>query len=164
MDRSFFKYIPGPVEDKIRALIKIHEGLRLHCYIDSRGYRTVGYGHRLRECDVAVEVCDSVSLAMAEKLLTMDIRIATAAALRWLDGADAVVEDARLGAVVDMAFNLGAEHLATFRRMRACLSARDWYGASHEMLNSKWAREVTKRAVVDAAMMEGGEWPKNVDV
>jgi len=48
--------------------------------------------------------------------------------------------------LVDMAFNLGTFGLSQFRDMLAATKVGDFDGASKEMLDSKWAKQVGSRA------------------
>ena len=49
-------------------------------------------------------------------------------------------------AVIDMSFNLGATKLAGFAKTRAALINKDYKEASKQMMDSKWAKQVGKRA------------------
>ena len=49
-------------------------------------------------------------------------------------------------AVIDMSFNLGATKLAGFAKTREALINKDYAEASKQMLDSKWAGQVGKRA------------------
>ena len=154
---GFEIYVPGPVDERIRRLVKIHEGLRLEVYVDSRGFKTIGWGHR--RASVGAELGPTITRDVAERLLTADLRAATAAALRW-SGGELMLSDARWAAVVDMAFNMGYRGLSSFKRMRAALVKLDYRIAAAEMLDSAWARQVGTRANADSAMMETGIWPQ----
>jgi lysozyme len=55
-----------------------------------------------------------------------------------------------------MAFNLGVPRLCKFRKMWAEVHEKDFTTASHEMLDSKWARQVKGRATELADLMKAG--------
>ena len=57
-----------------------------------------------------------------------------------------------------MAFNLGLSGLMSFKKMIAAIEVGDFETASYEMLNSKWANQVTNRAHELAEQMLTGEW------
>ena len=45
-----------------------------------------------------------------------------------------------------MMFNLGYPRLSKFKGMKRGVDARDWQSAADEMVDSRWYRQVTKRA------------------
>ncbi|MBB5322321.1 glycoside hydrolase family protein [Marinobacter oulmenensis] len=124
-----------------------HEGLRLKPYKDTVGKLTVGYGRNLDD--------RGISQDEAEFMLDNDI--------------DEVEEDlrrlplylsldpVRQTVMANMAFNMGLPTLLTFSRMLGALGERDWDRAAAEMLNSKWARQVGRRAEELADLMRRGE-------
>ena len=68
------------------------------------------------------------------------------------------MDDARLGVLIEMCYNLGLSGLAGFKKMLAAVEAGDYKKAAKEMLDSKWAFQVKGRAVELAKIMETGEW------
>jgi lysozyme len=56
-----------------------------------------------------------------------------------------------------MGFNLGISRLLHFRRMLSALEQGDYQKAAVEMLDSKWARQVGKRATHLNHMMKTGD-------
>ena len=144
-------------------LVKEHEGRRLSVYVDSRGFRTVGYGHRLEGAGLAGAVA-AITPEGAERLFEADLRRARAAAADWLAaGAGRVgvppLAEPRFAALVDMAFNLGPAGLSKFVKLRAALADGDYERAAREMLDSAWAGQVGRRARTDAALVRDGAWP-----
>jgi lysozyme len=73
--------------------------------------------------------------------------------LSWFGRLDEVRRDV----LIDMCFNLGITRLLGFRRMLAACKNEDWTWAANEMLASKWAKQVGKRAYELADMMLTGE-------
>ena len=137
----------------VDALVKGHEGLRLTPYRDTRGFDTVGWGHR---CKNAVKI----TRAMAQRLFLADMDTAAQTAAAWLALPPAVcnLTEARYAVIVDMAFNLGPRGLMAFHKFRRALVRRDWEEASREMLSSRWAEQTGHRALHDAEIMRRGEW------
>lgn len=151
--------VPATTEQLIRS----HEGRRLEVYVDSRGFRTIGWGHRLLGPGLPAAVA-TITAEGAERLFERDMARARNAAADWLDDAPGrlavpALSGPRAAAVVDMAFNLGRGGLARFVRMRSALLVRDYGRAATEMLDSEWAAQVGRRARVDAALMRDGTWP-----
>jgi lysozyme len=48
--------------------------------------------------------------------------------------------------IANMMFNMGRPRLSKFKGMKAGVDARDWNCAADEMVDSRWYRQVTKRA------------------
>jgi lysozyme len=101
---------------------------RARPYICPAGYWTIGYGH----------LCDPthppITEAEAEAYLARDLETAMAATLRYCPVL-AIEPEARLAAIVDFTFNLGAGRLqaSTLRRR---INQRDWIAAGQELC--KW--------------------------
>jgi lysozyme len=66
------------------------------------------------------------------------------------------LSDPRQDALVNMAFNMGWPKLSTFKRMLAALDDADYAKAADEMLASRWAAQVGRRAVRLATQMRTG--------
>lgn len=132
-----------------------HEGFRASPYDDATG-RTLRAGDTLRGVATFGYGCTWLTEAEGQWLLQRRV----SAAFTALRAARPLVErlsDARVRALVDMTVNLGLEGLLGFRRMWLALEAGDYSRAAAEMLSSKWARQVGRRALVLARMMEWSE-------
>ena len=134
---------------RLRAMLIRHEGLRLKPYRDAKSKLTIGVGRNL----------DDVGITRAEALMLLDNDIATVRrdvtrAFPWFPGLDPVRKDV----VLDMVFNLGLPRFRQLTKTIAAIKARNWENAAREMLKSRWANEVGKRATELAAMMERGEY------
>ena len=144
---------------KLTAQLKASEGFRLTAYRCPAGALTIGYGHN---CDASPvegvrDVGDFISPAQAEALLESDLATAVWAvrrALPWVTSLDA----ARQAVLYDMAFNMGIKTLATFVNTLRMVKDGDYAGAARNMLLSKWAKQVGKRALRLSRQMESGEW------
>lgn len=64
------------------------------------------------------------------------------------------LSDNRQRVLIDMLYNLGLTRLLAFHDFLSAVSNQDWITASNEMLDSKWATQVGKRARVLARMMQ----------
>jgi lysozyme len=131
----------------LKTQLVMHEGLRLSPYKDSVGKLTIGVGRNLDDVGI------SESEAMA--LLENDIRAVLTdldASFPWWRG----LSETRQLVMADMCFNLGISRLKGFKRTLEAMQARAWFEAASEMRDSKWARQVGKRAETLANMMEQG--------
>jgi lysozyme len=68
------------------------------------------------------------------------------------------IGEARQGAVIDMAFEMGRKGLADFHHMLAALRAGDYASAAREISNSKYAQQVPMRAWRNQQMLIDGVW------
>jgi lysozyme len=98
---------------------------RAHPYICPAGYWTIGYG---RLCTPDHPPIDQ---EQAEVFLREDLRTALAATLRFCPVL-ASEPEARLAAIVDFTFNLGAGRLQT-STLRRRINQRDWVAAATEL-------------------------------
>ena len=132
------------------ALVKLlldHEGERLKPYRCSEGYLTIGVGRNLDTKGISVEE--------SRFLLANDIKDAeTDARVFYSDFG--YLNLARQTVLIDMAFNLGLGGLLKFKKFQQALERKDFAEASRQMLDSLWARQVGRRAVRLAKMMETG--------
>ena len=129
--------------------LKRDEGCRLTPYKDQVGKLTIGYGRNLDDV--------GISLDEANTLLQNDVRKAVADVnqhLPWAKGLD----DARLGVLINMAFNMGIAGLLQFKNTLALIEAGEFDQAADAMLESKWATQVGPRAHRLAVQMRSGEW------
>ena len=135
--------------EKATQIIARHEGLRLAPYKDSVGKLTVGYGHNIDDL--------GISQAVADVMLKEDVNVAYHDAYRfdWFAGLDGV----RRAVVINMVFNLGLPRFTGFKKTIALIERGDYWAASQEMLDSKWAEQVGSRAIELSEMMQTGQWP-----
>ena len=124
------------VEAALQSRLELQEGWRDTVYVDSRGIRTVGYGHDL-------EV--PMPRDLGGLILRFDIESAAARLeARWPEVA-AQPDDVRV-ALIDMAFQLGVDGELAFRDMVAAVTAGDWEAAAQAVEASHWEAETRARA------------------
>jgi lysozyme len=137
------------------AQLKRHEGaVRLpngdhKLYRCPAGKQTLGYGRNVEDRGITEDEADY--------LLSNDIIIAQrelVAAFPWFQSLD----DVRQAVLINMHFNLGIGRLRTFRNALAAMQIGDWDRAAVEMLDSRWAQQVGRRAVELAEQMRTGAW------
>lgn len=133
----------------IETLLEKHEGYRRHPYQCPAGYLTIGIGRNL----------EAIGIRRHEALylLREDIREFTSGIRERFPEFD-TLDEIRRAVLVDMGFNLGIAGLFQFRRMFDALRAGDWDQAAVEMLASRWAVQVGRRATELAGMMRRGEY------
>lgn len=142
----------------------IHEGIRLTPYKCSAGYLTIGVGRNLITNPLTAEekkkVGDwksGITKDAAFYLLRNDIKRVERECEQhipfWKQ-----LDDERQYALLDMAFNLGIRGLLQFKKMLSDIGIGNYRGAAKECLNSKYAKQVGKRAERIAKAIETGRF------
>lgn len=129
------------------------EGVRPCVYKDSLGFFTVGIG---RLVDARKPGAGLRNVEMDFMLQNdLDDRIdALTRALPWFQDLD----DARRGALLNMAFQLGTEGLLKFERTLGLIREGKYDLAAHAMRQSKWAKQTPARAERMAQQILTGQW------
>ncbi len=148
-------------------LVKRHEGRRRRVYLDSEGHPTVGDGFNLdrpgarqalsrvgADYDAVRAGRQDLTDQQIDALLARDLADAVESARAVCPTFDRLPAGAQL-ALIDMAFNLGRAGLQAFHGMLDALAREDFAAAAAEALDSKWARQVGRRAIEDAALLRG---------
>ena len=130
----------------------IHEGLRLQPYFCSKKKLTIGVGRCLEtnpltneEERVLGDWRHGITKCGAMYLLKNDVN-KIIKELRSKISFFKTLDDERQYALIDMAFNIGIAGLLRFKKMLEALKNKDYRTASKECLNSKYAKDVGKRA------------------
>ncbi len=138
--------------DNIKRQLTRDEGREKSAYTDSLGYITIGVG-RLIDKRKNAGLRDSE----IDFLLENDIDEVTSSLemhLPWVKNLD----EARYGALVNMAFQLGVDGLLKFDMTLHLIKTGNYGYASAEMLNSLWAKQTPARANRLAYQIRTGEW------
>lgn len=149
---------------KIIERLKKHEGLSLMPYKCPAGYLTIGYGRNLinnplteAEKNALGDWTRGITPNGALMLLKNDIYRTCKACQKaihfWKH-----LDDERQYALLDMAFNMGLNSLLRFKKMLAAMEIGDYQGAAKEVLHSKYAKDVGRRAVKIAKLIETGDF------
>ena len=133
----------------IIALLKQQEGYRKKVYKCTEGFNTVGYGRNLDTNGIDEEEADYLlrrDVVKCQNILVDKIKF-------WGE-----LNQATRDALTNMAFQLGINGLLKFKNMLSLLEHGDYFGASREALNSRWARQTPNRAKQVAGMIQTGEY------
>ena len=125
------------LNDLKERLIK-EEGLRTKPYRCSEGKLTIGVGRNLEDRGITEDE--------AMCLLDNDIKIVKDEILNKLPWVYCINTTAFL-ILMDMAFNIGVPRLLKFKNTLEYLKNDEYKKAAVEMLDSRWAVQVGKRAV-----------------
>jgi len=100
---------------------------------------------------------DGIPEDIAYKLLDINLRNAEAELIDncrfWRD-----LDFVRRQVLIDMCFNMGWPTLSNFKKMFAALKDGDYEEAANQMIDSKWYRDVKKRAEYLVESMRTGVW------
>lgn len=122
---------------KLEDQLKIDEGFRSRPYRCTAGKLTIGYGRNIED----VGITENEALFM----LREDIKKTKKELYDKLPFFESL-SDSRQEALINMAFNLGVNGLLKFKKTLDYISKGQFVEASKEVLNSKWANQVGKRA------------------
>ena len=133
--------------EKLREEIEYDEGNVKSIYLDHLHLPTFGIGHLVRESDAAYgwEVGTPVSDDRCAEAFNEDIKTVVSDCYKLYPDFDDLPEEAQR-IIANMCFNLGYPRLSKFKGMKRGVDARDWQSAADEMVDSRWYRQVTKRA------------------
>lgn len=142
----------------------IHEGIRLEPYRCPAGYLTIGVGRNLEtnpitpeEKKVVGDWKSGITKNAAFYLLRNDIKRVEKECEQNIGFWDNL-DNERQYALLDMAFNLGIHGLLRFNKMLSAMALGNYKQAAEECLNSKYARDVGKRAERIAKTIETGKF------
>lgn len=128
---------------KILDHIKEYEGYSNVLYKCTANKWTIGYGRNLQEVGISKDE--------AEYMLNNDVDIAIQ---ELEDNFDLwnLPEAAQI-VLVDMCYNLGLTKLLDFKLMLKAIQDDDWQEAAHQLMSSKYASQVKRRARFNAALL-----------
>lgn len=147
-----------------------HEGLVLTVYKDTLGIDTIGIGRNLKDRGISKEELDYMDIPNMDVIYEHGITEADARYLALNDIAIVENELCRVHTCVenldsvrqlilmDMAFNMGVPRLCKFVKMWNAIHEENFEAASREMLDSRWARQVGRRAKILSDAMASGEF------
>jgi len=155
--------------DELVKMVALHEGIVLNVYQDHLNINTVGIGRNLDDRGITdgellfmnKTIDDVYDNGLTEEeayyLCMNDIAIVEK---ELLDSKPVVnqLTDVRQMVLVDMAFNMGVPRLKLFKNMWLAIEKVNYPLACAEMLDSKWANQVGKRAVRLSEAMKNGKW------
>ena len=133
--------------DKLREEIAYDEGSVNEIYLDHLGLPTFGIGHLVIDTDpeYGQPVGTPVSEDRCNSAFDEDVKTVLNDCTILYDNFDDLPEEAKR-IIANMMFNMGRPRLSKFKGMKRGVDTRDWNAAADEMVDSRWYRQVTKRA------------------
>ena len=129
--------------NELKERIKKHEGFRDVIYKDSLGFATIGYGHLVLPTDDFVEG-QQYSKEVLDAVFDKDFQNAQDNANKLIGDIPLVYQAKEI--ICEMVFQLGIGGVSKFKNMWSALEKGDYYTASQEMLDSRWAKQTPSRA------------------
>lgn len=134
---------------RLREMIKRHEGVETHVYKDHLGLETIGVGRCIAEGSLGLSE-DEIDYLLDNDIVRCIKELNRA--FPWFNSLD----DVRTEALIDLCFNLGLTRLMGFKKALGAIEAEDWDTAKAELLDSRWANQVGNRAQEIAEMIRTG--------
>ncbi len=135
--------------DRIKEQLVRHEGLRLKPYRCTAGKLTIGIGRNLDDC--------GISQSEAYVMLINDIMNCEKQLQAKIPDIYDGLDEVRKSVLLNMCFNLGINGLLGFKNTLAFVKAGDWERAANNMLVSKWAKQVGRRAIELSELIRKGK-------
>ena len=135
--------------DRIKEQLVRHEGLRLKPYRCSAGKLTIGIGRNLDDC--------GITQSEAYVMLINDIMNCEKQLQSRIPDIYNCLDEVRKSVLLNMCFNLGINGLLGFKNTLAFVKAGDWERAANNMLVSRWAKQVGRRAIELSELMRKGK-------
>jgi len=133
---------------KVKEQLLRHEGLKLKPYRCPAGKLTIGVGRNLD--------ANGISQKEAFVLLENDILRCESELVSHIPIAYSGLNETRKSVLLNMCFNLGISGLLEFKNTLAFIGAGDYERAANNMLASRWAKQVGRRAVELSELMRKG--------
>ena len=133
-------------EEQAKVRTRMYEGFSPRIYLDSRGNLTGGWGSHLYENKM-------IPKTIWKKLFDYDFWQAE----RDYERLDLDLDECRKWIVVDLIYNMGLEKVRGFKKMLKFLRLGEYELAGKELLNSRYAKQVGMRAVMNANRLAIGE-------
>ena len=135
--------------DRIKEQLVRHEGLRLKPYRCTAGKLTIGIGRNLDDC--------GISQAEAYVMLINDIMNCEKQLQSKIPDIYNGLDEVRKSVLLNMCFNLGISGLLGFKNTLEFIKVGDWERAANNMLVSRWAKQVGRRAIELSELMRKGK-------
>ena len=133
--------------EQLRDTLKVDEGCVNSIYLDHLNLPTLGIGHLINEWDeeYGKPVGTPVSEERVNELFDKDIQITIDECEQLFGNFQDLPEEVQQ-IIANMMFNLGRPRLSKFKKLCKAVAERNWKECAIQMEDSKWHKQVTKRA------------------
>tara|TARA_B100000780_G_C21103897_1_gene445615 strand:- start:1268 stop:1708 length:441 start_codon:yes stop_codon:yes gene_type:complete len=142
---------------QLSKMLTAHEGVETHAYKCTADKITIGVGRNIDPKGGIGLTSREIEFLLLNDIERVEEELSVS--LPWT--IDLVMFDTvRYDAFVDICFNLGMPRLLKFKKALAASEEHNWDEAADEFMNSRWAKQVGKRAVEICAMIRTGKYQK----
>tara|TARA_R110000751_G_scaffold250104_1_gene349702 strand:- start:231 stop:653 length:423 start_codon:yes stop_codon:yes gene_type:complete len=131
-------------------MLKRHEGIETHAYKCTAGKTTIGVGR-----NIDPEGGIGLSMKEIDYLLQNDVDRVEQELIKCIPWVEHL-EWERMDALVNICFNLGLPRFLKFKKALAAAEDQDWDLCADEFMDSRWAKQVGRRAVELADLLRTG--------
>jgi lysozyme len=125
--------------EDLKNEIKKEEGYRLEVYIDTEGFPTGGYGHKIIDGEKIPTTKEGW-----EELFEKDFSRACEGAMNICG--DWNIKDEAKAIIIHMVYQMGEAGVRKFKRALSHLKKAEYKYCASEMMNSRWANQTPNRA------------------
>jgi len=144
-------------------LIEIEESYRSHPYHCTQGFPTIGIGKKIGPKNADLELYQfSVSREIAGMFLNDELRMLNRQLTKkftWFVN----LSQTRKDIIISMCYQLGLVGFCKFKKTIAYIAAGEYRDASVEMLDSRWHKQTSERAMRHSVVMCSGDY-ESVDL
>ncbi len=147
--------------DLLKERLIWEEGLKYSPYKCPSGFNTIGVGHNMdanplpKSMQAYLDEHGKLELVQIMQLLEKDIDYAENGARKLFESFNDLTENRKV-AIVDLVYNLGVAGLSKFITFGAAVRQQNWDAAAAALRNSKWYKQVGKRAIGIIALIKEG--------
>jgi GH24 family phage-related lysozyme (muramidase) len=133
--------------EELRETLKVDEGNVKSIYLDHLNLPTTGIGHLITEWDEEYNkpVGTPVSEERINELFDKDVKVTIYECEQLFDNFQDLPEEVKQ-ICANMMFNMGRPRLSKFLKFREAIKNKDWKECAVQMEDSRWHKQVTKRA------------------
>ena len=133
--------------EQLRDTLKVDEGCVNSIYLDHLNLPTLRIGHLINEWDeeYGKPVGTPVSEERVNELFDKDVKVTIEECEQLFGNFNDLPEEVQQ-ILANMMFNLGRPRLSKFRKLCKAVAERNWKECAIQMEDSKWHKQVTKRA------------------
>lgn len=136
----------------LEKMFIFEEGFRTKRYLCSKGYPTIGIGHKIKKDEGFVVITKEQALEIFKKDLTIARK--SASKYKWFNN----LNEPRQAIILSMLFQLGAKNFADFKQTIRYIELEQYNSAANEMLDSEWSKQTPNRAKRHSNQFRSGGW------
>ena len=136
---------------KLTEMLRRHEGVETHVYVDTEGLETIGVGRNISKNGLGLSD-DEIDYLLENDISRVVSELG--GAFKWFSG----LNEARRDAIISLGFNLGLPRLLKFENALGSMEEEDFEEAAKHFLDSRWATQVKGRSIELTDMIRSGEY------